>query len=95
MTDILRKKVLYMSTHRGCKEMDIILGQFAESEVKNLTDTELLLYEKLLEISDEVLYSLISGSLVRGYSEFVIDQQESGNLLMKISLFHKSKGCFG
>ena len=94
MTDILRKKVLYMSTHRGCKEMDIILGQFAGSEVKNLTDKELLLYEKLLEISDELLYSYISGSLIRGYSEFSTDEQESSDLLMKISLFHKSKGCF-
>ncbi len=91
MIDILRKKVLYMSTHRGCKEMDIILGQFAESELSNLTDTELSLYEKLLEISDEVLYSLISGSLIRGHLEFGVEQQDISNLLMKISLFHKSK----
>ncbi len=92
MIDILRKKVLYMSTHRGCKEMDIILGQFAESQIHTLTDAEVLIYEKLLELSDNILYNLISEILIQGKLERDIERKEINNLLLKISLFHDQKG---
>jgi len=92
MIDILRKKVLYMSTHRGCKEMDIILGQFAESHINTLTDAEVLIYEKLLELSDNILYNLISEILIQGKLERDIERKEINNLLLKISLFHDQKG---
>jgi antitoxin CptB len=92
MIDVLRKKVLYMSTHRGCKEMDIILGQFAESQIHTLTDAEVLIYEKLLELSDNILYNLISEILIQGKLERDIERKEINNLLLKISLFHDQKG---
>ncbi len=91
MIDVLRKKVLYMSTHRGCKEMDIILGQFAESHINTLTDAEVLIYEKLLELSDNILYNLISEILIQGKLEGDIERKEINNLLLKISFFHDQK----
>ena len=81
-----------MSTHRGCKEMDIILGQFAESQIHTLTDAEVLIYEKLLELSDNILYNLISEILIQGKLEGDIERKEINNLLLKISLFHDQKG---
>ena len=91
MIDVLRKKVLYMSTHRGCKEMDIILGQFAESQIHTLTDAEVLIYEKLLELSDNILYNLISEILIQGKLEGDIERKEINNLLLKISFCHDQK----
>ena len=81
-----------MSTHRGCKEMDIILGQFAESQIHTLTDAEVLIYEKLLELSENILYNLISEILIQGKLERDIERKEINNLLLKISLFHDQKG---
>lgn len=80
-----------MSTHRGCKEMDIILGQFAESHINTLTDAEVLIYEKLLELSDNILYNLISEILIQGKLEGDIERKEINNLLLKISFFHDQK----
>jgi antitoxin CptB len=52
----LRKKLLYRAIHRGCKETDIIIGKFAESEIESLNSSELLDLEKLLEIDDGTIY---------------------------------------
>ena len=37
-----KKELIYKSTHRGCKETDILLGNFATSCIDSLTDSELL-----------------------------------------------------
>ncbi len=55
------KKLLYQSLHRGCKEMDFILGEFACDNLDNLTQEELTDYEKLLEVEDVYIYDWISG----------------------------------
>jgi succinate dehydrogenase flavin-adding protein (antitoxin of CptAB toxin-antitoxin module) len=85
MTDFMRKKLLYMSTHRGCKEMDIILGKFAESELNSLTDEEITTYKKLLELSDDILYNAISGILCGGRIDPKMKCVE--NLITRIAIF--------
>lgn len=90
MTQTIRKKLLYMSTHRGCKEMDIILGRFAESELNSFTDEEILNYEKLLELSDDILYNTISRILCGG----IIDPEMKcvENLITRIANFQGNNG---
>lgn len=56
-----RKKLLFRSWHRGMKEMDLILGNFAEREIGSLTADEIGQYERLLEISDTVLMPWLTG----------------------------------
>ncbi|MFN5382278.1 MAG: succinate dehydrogenase assembly factor 2 [Alphaproteobacteria bacterium] len=53
----LRKKLLYRAIHRGCKETDIIIGKFAESEIEHLNSAQLQDLEKLLEIDDGTIYN--------------------------------------
>ena len=55
-TDILKKKILYRSEHRGIKEMDLLLGNFVKKYVNSLGESELCELESLLNIDDEVLY---------------------------------------
>ncbi len=55
------KKLIYRSTHRGCKEMDSILGDFAMHNLHILTEKELDLYIKLLDIEDTYIYDWVSG----------------------------------
>ena len=59
--DDRRKRLLFRCWHRGTREMDLILGRFADAEVATLTDTELDELERLLEIPDPDLYAAIIG----------------------------------
>ena len=54
--DILRKRLLYQSQHRGMKEMDVMLGGFAERILHHMTHEELLQFEELLAFPDQDLY---------------------------------------
>ena len=54
--EILKKQIIYRSTHRGSKEMDILLGNFAKKYVDKFTDDDLKKLDKLLKIEDEILY---------------------------------------
>lgn len=59
--DTRRRKLLFRSWHRGMREMDLILGSFADAEIARLSDAELDDYERLLEISDTVLLPWLTG----------------------------------
>ena len=54
--EILKKKIIYRSTHRGTKEMDLLLGNFVKKHIDELDVTELKDLAKLLFIEDEVIY---------------------------------------
>jgi len=59
--DARRRKLLFRSWHRGMREMDLILGSFADAEVDRLSADELDQYERLLEINDTDLLPWITG----------------------------------
>ncbi len=59
---ILRKKLLYRSTHRGTQEMDLILGRFAKTHLSSFSEDELKEYQLILDTTeDPVLYQWITG----------------------------------
>ena len=62
--DDRRKQLLFRCWHRGTREMDLILGRFADAEIANLSDAELTELENLLEESDPDLYAAITGDTV-------------------------------
>jgi antitoxin CptB len=53
--DPLRKKLLWRATHRGIKEMDIVVGGFAEINLAAMNSSEIKLFEGILEIPDQDL----------------------------------------
>jgi antitoxin CptB len=59
--DARRRKLLFRSWHRGIREMDLILGGFADSAMATLTDAELDQYEHLLELQDADILSWFTG----------------------------------
>ena len=59
---VLSKKILYRSTHRGCKEMDKILGDFAQSELMKLSDDELHIFDNLLHMNDPDIFDCVLGN---------------------------------
>ena len=54
--DILKKRILYNSNHRGTKEMDLLLGNFVNKHINFFGEKELSELESLLKIDDEILY---------------------------------------
>lgn len=46
--DDRRKRLLFRCWHRGTREMDLILGRFADIEIAGLTDGELTQLEHLI-----------------------------------------------
>jgi len=55
------KKLIYQSNHRGCKELDIILGGFATKNLQFLSDEELAIYEQMCNESEWDIYSWFTG----------------------------------
>ena len=55
--EILKKQIIYKATHRGTKEMDILLGNFVKKYIEEFNDNELQDLEKLLFIEDEIIYN--------------------------------------
>ena len=54
--EILIKQIIYRSSHRGTKEMDLLLGSFVKKNVYNLNVQDLDDLLKLLSIDDEVIF---------------------------------------
>ncbi len=59
--DARRKRLLFRCWHRGTREMDLILGRFADAEIGSLSDDEMDQLESLIEVPDVDLYAALTG----------------------------------
>ena len=59
--DNRRKRLIFRSWHRGTREMDLIMGTFAENNVPSMDTAALDFYEELLHTPDPDVYDWISG----------------------------------
>ena len=78
--DDRRKRLLFRCWHRGTREMDLILGRFADTTIASLTDDELTQLERLIEVPDPDLYAALSGDLP-------LDPFYAGTLYERIKAF--------
>ena len=59
--DELKKKIIYRSTYRGTKEMDVLISSFTKEIINDLNRDELINLSNLLDIDDENLYKFKQG----------------------------------
>ena len=59
--DVRRRKLLFRSWHRGMREMDLIMGRFADDALAELADAELDEFERLMEVPDRELLAWVTG----------------------------------
>jgi antitoxin CptB len=81
--DVRRKRLLFRCWHRGTREMDLILGRFADAEIATLADHELDELERLIEVPDPDLYAAVTG-------DRPLDPDLSGALFARIRGYRSS-----
>jgi len=59
--DARRKKLRFRSWHRGTREMDLLIGQFADRFLAAMTAAQLDRFEALLDVADPEILAWIAG----------------------------------
>ena len=59
--DPRRRRLLFRCWHRGIREMDLVLGRFADAHLASLTEGELDELERWLEVPDQQIFSWVNG----------------------------------
>jgi antitoxin CptB len=62
--DVRRRKLLFRAWHRGMREVDLIMGRFADATVADLTVGELTEFEQLMEVPDREVLAWVTGEAV-------------------------------
>ncbi len=57
-----RRRLLFRCRHRGIREMDFVLGRFADAELPMLSERELDELETWLDIPDQQIFAWVNGS---------------------------------
>ena len=83
-----QRRILFRSWHRGMREVDLILGRFADAEIAKLCESELDAYESLLEAADWDIFSWITG-------EAAPPAAYDTPVFRKILAFHWGAGSLG
>jgi antitoxin CptB len=60
--DVRRRRIRFRAWHRGIREMDLIMGGFADAELAGLTEIELDQFEHLLDLPDPQVFAWLSGA---------------------------------
>lgn len=81
---IKRKQLIFRSWHRGTREIDLLLGRFADAHVTGFDAGQLVLYDRLLNNSDPDLFNWVTGAEP-------VPPSEDTSVLRLLLKFHSSK----
>jgi antitoxin CptB len=59
--DVRRRKLLFRCWHRGMRELDLIMGRFADNAIEDFTVEELSAFERLIDVPDRELLAWVTG----------------------------------
>ncbi len=76
----MRKRLYWRANHRGIKEMDLLIGGFAEARLATMTDQQLAEFEQILEIPDQTMLAWL-------VSQETVPDDQSSPLLHEILAF--------
>jgi len=84
--DHRRRRLLFRAWHRGTREMDLIMGRFADAALADLSDAELADYERLMDLPDPDLYAWVTG-------ERLVPPVHDTALFRRLRAFHWNPGA--
>jgi antitoxin CptB len=59
--DARRRRILFRAWRRGIREMDLVMGEFADARLAGMTEAELDAFEQLLDAPDPAALAWITG----------------------------------
>ncbi|MGB6445600.1 MAG: succinate dehydrogenase assembly factor 2 [Xanthobacteraceae bacterium] len=59
--DVRRRKLLFRAWRRGVREMDLIVGRFADVYIDKFDEPALDHFERLIEVPNTELYAWVTG----------------------------------
>ena len=77
-----RRRAVYRATHRGNKEMDWLIGKFAQARLAQMPLELLAAFERLLLLQDPILYDMIMHPEVE-------PPGEHAPLIAEVRVFHR------
>jgi len=60
--DARRRKILFRAWRRGTREMDLIMGRFADACIADLSESALDEFERLLALPDQEVFAWLVGT---------------------------------
>lgn len=61
--DPRRARALFRAWRRGTREMDLILGGYADAHIAGLGDHDLADFEALMDLPDQLVFDWITGAV--------------------------------
>jgi antitoxin CptB len=59
--EVRRRRIRFRAWHRGTREMDLLMGGFADAALAGLSDAELDEFEHLLDLPDPQVFAWLAG----------------------------------
>ena len=59
--DERRRRILFRAWRRGLREMDLVMGRFADAHLPAMSESELAEFERLLDVPDPQALAWITG----------------------------------
>lgn len=81
--ELRRRKLRYRAWHRGTREMDLLLGRFADAELETLSEADVDALERLIELPDPDLFSWLMG-------ESPVPTENDTPMFRRIQAFHRA-----
>src|SRR5437764_9976950 len=78
--EVRRRRIRFRAWHRGTREMDLLMGGFADAMLAGLNDAELDQFEHLLDLPDPLVFAWLAG--LEG-----VPAEEDTALLKKVRAF--------
>lgn len=79
--EMRRRRALYRAHHRGTKELDHLVGRFADAHLGQMASEDLARFERFLAVPDPLLQAWVFATEDVGDGEFAV-------LIAKMRQFH-------
>ena len=79
---VRRRRLMFRAWHRGMREVDLLLGKFADASVRDMDEEHLAAFEALLDLPDPEILSWLTG-------EAPVPQEHDSRFVRRLIAFHR------
>jgi antitoxin CptB len=79
---VRRRKLVFRAWHRGMREVDLLLGRFADARVPDMGEENLAAFEALLDVPDPQILAWITG-------EEEVPREQNSRFMRELIAFHR------